>query len=256
VSSDLDTARTVRSWLRSQPDEPAGRLIEAALAEAVTTPQERARWATARFSLANPVVIASIVATITLVVLGGYQFLIAPNVGNPIPPGGTPSQSAEPRPSEPSAESTPLPPLPVPSGMPDPCTLLPPESVLAVLPPREQPLRGELVRAPGDPDRVFCAYFTGDVWLTNFWIFYDLADWPTDPRSRAEAVLHRYGLESAEIEEVAIGDAVAWVGRRSAVVADDRFIYLIRMGTSEAARELAGIVIGNLEAMETPGAAP
>jgi hypothetical protein len=107
---------------------------------------------------------------------------------------------------------------------------------------------------------VFCAYFTGDVWLTNFWIFYDLADWPTDPRSRAEAVLHRYGLESAEIEEVAIGDAVAWVGTHSAVVADDRFLYLIRLpsfeGASEAVRGLAGIVIGKLEAMETPSAAP
>jgi hypothetical protein len=86
VSTDRDTTRIVRSWLRSDDDESADRLLDAVLDALDTTPQRRHSWLARRSPIMNNS--ARLIATAAAVVVGaliGYQLLIAPSVGGPEP---------------------------------------------------------------------------------------------------------------------------------------------------------------------------
>lgn len=48
MSTDHETTRTVRSWLKSHPDASADRLLDAVLDRLDTTPQRRFAWWPAR----------------------------------------------------------------------------------------------------------------------------------------------------------------------------------------------------------------
>ncbi len=53
MTTDRDTTRMVRSWLRTDEHESADRVLEAVLASLDTTPQRRLWWPSRRFTKMN-----------------------------------------------------------------------------------------------------------------------------------------------------------------------------------------------------------
>lgn len=53
MSADRDVTRIVRSWLREERHEDAGRVLDMVLAELDTTPQRRSWWPARRFPIMN-----------------------------------------------------------------------------------------------------------------------------------------------------------------------------------------------------------
>ena len=93
MSTDRDTTRIVRSWLRADEHESADHVLDAVLDRIDTTPQRRVTWWPARrFShMNNTAKLALVAAVFVVAALLGYNYFIAPNVGAPVP---TPSQAA------------------------------------------------------------------------------------------------------------------------------------------------------------------
>jgi hypothetical protein len=108
MSTDRDTTRIVRSWLRTDEHESAHRVLDAVLDALDTTPQHRATWwpvrrlsmmnTTLKFGLAAVVVVAA--------ALIGLNYLAAPNVGGPGLTEPTPTLGPSPT-LEPTASPTP-----------------------------------------------------------------------------------------------------------------------------------------------------
>jgi hypothetical protein len=109
MSTDRDTTRIVRSWLRTEENESADRVLGTVLDRLDTTPQRRARWWPARRlpEMNNTAKLALGAAAVVVVALLGINFLLpgGPSIGAP---GSTADPSAAPT-SDPSASPPELP---------------------------------------------------------------------------------------------------------------------------------------------------
>lgn len=101
MSTDRDTTRIVRSWLRTDEHESADRVLDAVLDRLDTTPQRRATWWPARrISTMNTTLKVGLAAVVVAVAaLIGINYLAAPNVGGPGPAEPTPTPTPEPTPT-------------------------------------------------------------------------------------------------------------------------------------------------------------
>ncbi|MDQ4035797.1 MAG: hypothetical protein M3153_07685 [Chloroflexota bacterium] len=112
MSTDRDTTRIVRSWLRAEENESADRLLGTVLDRLDTTPQRRATWwPVRRFTHMNSTLRLGLAAAAVVVtaVLGLSLFADDANVGGPgfdDPPGptATPMPSATPVPAIPTSD--------------------------------------------------------------------------------------------------------------------------------------------------------
>lgn len=106
MSSDLDTTRIVRSWLRTDEHERADRVLENVLGLLDATPQRRAWWPARRFADMNSFAkLAIAIAAVVVVAVVGFSLLPGRDTGT----GGTvaspsPTPTATPTPS-PSASA-------------------------------------------------------------------------------------------------------------------------------------------------------
>ena len=98
MSTDRDTRRIVRSWLRTDEGESADRVLDIVLDRLDTTPQRRATWWPARrtstMNQAMRIALAS--AAVVAVALIGVSFFSGGNVGGPEPGGPSPTATPEP----------------------------------------------------------------------------------------------------------------------------------------------------------------
>ena len=93
MSTDRDTTRIVRSWLRTDEHESADRVLDAVLDQLDTTPQRRATWWPARRIESMNTMLRFGIAAAVLVAAAAIGFGILNNVGDrQTPP--APSQSA------------------------------------------------------------------------------------------------------------------------------------------------------------------
>ncbi|MBA2634323.1 MAG: hypothetical protein H0U86_15220 [Chloroflexi bacterium] len=87
MSTDRDTTRIVRSWLRTDEHESADRVLDAVLDQLDTTPQRRVTWwPVRRFPEMNTTVkLALAAAAVVVAALLGIRFLVpgSQNVGGP-----------------------------------------------------------------------------------------------------------------------------------------------------------------------------
>jgi hypothetical protein len=99
MSTDRDTTRIVRSWLRSDEHESADRVLDAVLDQLDTTPQRRSTWWPARRfpEMNNSVKLALGAVAVVVIALLGVRFLAPSGLSV----GGDPglSASASPTPS-------------------------------------------------------------------------------------------------------------------------------------------------------------
>lgn len=98
MSTDRDTTRIVRSWLRTEEHESADRVLDTVLARLDTTQQRRATWwPVRRFSTMNTTLkIGLAAAVVAVAVLIGINYLAEPSVGGPGPAEPTPTATPEP----------------------------------------------------------------------------------------------------------------------------------------------------------------
>ena len=97
MSTDRDITRIVRSWLRTDEQESADRVLDAVLDRLDTTPQRRSTWWPARrlFEMNNTAKIVMTAAAVLVVAFLGFRFLgVGPNMGGPEP---TPEPTPVPR---------------------------------------------------------------------------------------------------------------------------------------------------------------
>jgi len=93
MSTNRDTTRIVRSWLRTDEHDSADRVLDAVFDRLDTTPQRRPSWLARRIPIMNNTIrLIAAAAAVVVVALIGYQLLVAPNVGGP-PPAPSPSES-------------------------------------------------------------------------------------------------------------------------------------------------------------------
>lgn len=88
MSTDRDTTRIVRSWLRTDEYDSADRVLGAVLDRLDTTPQRRATWPVRRFpELNNIAKLALGAAAVVVAALLGINFLLpgGPSIGGPDP---------------------------------------------------------------------------------------------------------------------------------------------------------------------------
>ena len=94
MSTDRDTKRIVRSWLRTEENESADRVLGSVLDRLDATPQRRAtRWPARRLPEMNNMArlaLGAVAAGVAVAALLGYSDLIAPNVGGPVQPSQPP----------------------------------------------------------------------------------------------------------------------------------------------------------------------
>jgi hypothetical protein len=84
MSTDRDTKRIVRSWLRTDEHESADRVLDAVLDQLDTTPQRRAAWPAQRFPEVNSFAkLGLAAAAVAVAALLGFNYLVAPNTGGP-----------------------------------------------------------------------------------------------------------------------------------------------------------------------------
>ena len=105
MSTDRDTTRIVRSWLKTDEHESADRVLDAVLDALDSTPQRRATWWPAwRSPVTNNMAVPFGIAAAALLVLVflGLQVLPGGNIGGPIAtdqPSPSPSPTASPSPT-------------------------------------------------------------------------------------------------------------------------------------------------------------
>ena len=89
MSTDRDTTRIVRSWLRTDEHESADRVLDAVLDRLDTTPQRRATWWPARRfpEMNNTAKLALGELAVVVIALLGIGFLLpgGPSIGGPGP---------------------------------------------------------------------------------------------------------------------------------------------------------------------------
>ena len=111
MSTDRDTTRIVRSWLRTEENESADRVLGTVLDRLDTTPQRRAKWWPARrLSTMNTTLkfgLAAVVVAVAAVI--GINYLAEPGVGGPSEqtPTATPEPTPTPEPSVAAPSSSP-----------------------------------------------------------------------------------------------------------------------------------------------------
>ena len=96
MSTDRDTTRIVRSWLRTDEHESADRVLDAVLDQLDTTPQRRVTWwPVRRFpEMNNSAKLALAAAAVLVAAFLGIRFLLpGQNIGGP---GPTPTPAASP----------------------------------------------------------------------------------------------------------------------------------------------------------------
>ncbi|HYN64609.1 MAG TPA: hypothetical protein VES36_08395 [Candidatus Limnocylindrales bacterium] len=95
MSSDRDTTRIVRSWLREDGHENADRVLDLVLDQIDTTPQRRATWWPVRrpLTMNNTIRYGVAAAVLTLATLVGFT-LLNNQVGNEPTPTPSPSDTA------------------------------------------------------------------------------------------------------------------------------------------------------------------
>jgi hypothetical protein len=122
MKSDPDLARTVRSWLRTDENESADRVLDTVLGLLDTTPQRRSWWPTRRFAQMNTFAkIAMAAAAVVVIAVVGVNVTRNGGVVGIAGPSSTPAPTSSPTP-------TPTPsPSPSPTGAP---TLPPPGTAL------------------------------------------------------------------------------------------------------------------------------
>ena len=110
MSTERDTTRIVRSWLRTDENESADRVLGTVLDRLDTTPQRRATpWPARRLTTMNTTLKFGLAAVVVAVAaLIGVNYLAEPSVGGPGPAESTSTPTLEPTPTpEPSvAESS------------------------------------------------------------------------------------------------------------------------------------------------------
>jgi hypothetical protein len=101
MSTDRDTTRIVRSWLRTDEHESADRVLDVVLDALDTTPQRRARWPAWRTPNMNRFVTIGLgAAAVVILLLVGSQFLdSASNTGGGLESTATPEATATPEPT-------------------------------------------------------------------------------------------------------------------------------------------------------------
>ena len=108
MTTDRDTTRIVRSWLRTDEHESADRVLDTVLAQLDATPQRRPRWPEQSPEMDRLARLAIAVAAVVVVAIVGLNLL--PSRGG-IGPSGTetppPSSSPSPSPSPPPASAAP-----------------------------------------------------------------------------------------------------------------------------------------------------
>jgi hypothetical protein len=112
MTADRDTARVVRSWLRTDEHESADRILESVLSRLDSTPQRRHWPAWRSTNMSRSLSIAAAAAAVLIVAVAGYTLL--PSLGGFGGPGGTPTATSTPAPT-----TTPVPsggPLALPQG--------------------------------------------------------------------------------------------------------------------------------------------
>ena len=91
MSTDRDTTRIVRSWLRADEHESADRVLDAVLDQLDTTQQRRVTWWPARrlteMNNTTKLALAAAAAAVVVVALLGINFLLpgGPSIGGPGP---------------------------------------------------------------------------------------------------------------------------------------------------------------------------
>jgi len=111
MSTDHDTTRIVRSWLKLDEYESADRVLGAVLDQLDAIPQRRARWPARRFPpMSNMVRITLATAAVVLLAFLGIRFLGGVNVSSP---SDTATPSPSPTPVAFSELGGPIPPGPV-----------------------------------------------------------------------------------------------------------------------------------------------
>lgn len=99
MSTDRETTRIVRSWLRADEDGPADRVLDAVLDRLDTTPQRRATWWPARRlpEMNNTAKLALAAAAVVALAFLGLRFLVpgGEGIGGPGPT-PTPSPASTP----------------------------------------------------------------------------------------------------------------------------------------------------------------
>lgn len=100
MSTDRDTTRIVRLWLRTDEHESADRVLDAVLDRLDTTPQRRATsWPVRRLEMNTTAKLALGAAAALLIALVGIRFLVpADDVGLGGPPTPSPTPTATPQP--------------------------------------------------------------------------------------------------------------------------------------------------------------
>jgi hypothetical protein len=109
MSTDRETTRIVRSWLRTDEHESADRILGTVLDRLDTTPQRRATgWRARRLPQMNTVAKLGLAAAVVAVALIGFSILRGQNIGGPqlADPTTTPTESAV---TTPSTTPRPLP---------------------------------------------------------------------------------------------------------------------------------------------------
>lgn len=110
MTTDRDTTRIVRSWMRVEHYESADRVLDAVLNRLDTTPQRRAtRWSARRPATMNTTVKFGLAAAVVAVAaLVGINFVADPDVGGPGPAEPTAAATPEPTrtPEPPVAETS------------------------------------------------------------------------------------------------------------------------------------------------------
>ena len=98
MSTDRDTTRIVRSWLRSDEHESADRVLDAVLDQIDTTPQRRATgWPARRLPVMNTFAkLGTVAATVLLAVVGYIYLSGGPGIGGPLEATPSPTPTPEP----------------------------------------------------------------------------------------------------------------------------------------------------------------
>ena len=108
MSTNRDTTRVVRSWLKVDAHESADRVLDAVLEALPATPQRRASWFARRSTnMSTTMRILLAAAAVVVIAVLGYQLLPGRGIGTGTTPSPTPSTSGPTLSSTPAATPAP-----------------------------------------------------------------------------------------------------------------------------------------------------